>query len=511
MIAKDSNQPTLDMDNEVGSAQDIDNKSPRNNVESEKAIPMSKPLFGSSGSLFKDNSIEEQPVLSFQESLEKKASKDIERLSSLQDEHISLLNQAIVATAPHNYPPNDEGKIVDLLARLEASKQVIETQSERLIVSTCHMKASRDALMSTNEGFRSKVVENIENNKVNGHHLQKETIEAFIENNTQEGGNLTELSKYNVPELIADGYSYDGSRAKVIDISKDAKISGLFEDNIAEKELDKHVITENNILDPRLRSNSQGLTLEQVQRRSLRMIGDWDQPLINLPEYDPNFSLTGGAKLMPISESNQAFQRNRLENIKQHFGGGRPEAWHIPVSQGINDSLMMMAFKAAPGKFMAAQAAYAFGNSEVPYVLPGLMSGSDWDFRGSLGVKNSELDFEIKAYGGTDFDLAASWKSGKTEIKGNQFFDPKLNNSTHIRWTDVTDISTLHMVNIGEIDTSKPIDLFQNKRAVLNVTPGIRVNGDTGSQRNSFNFKLELPKSMQPAGWSPYIGFEIRK
>jgi hypothetical protein len=81
-------------------------------------------------------------------------------------------------------------------------------------------------------------------------------------------------------------------------------------------------------------ASGNGLTLEQVRKASLNMLTSWDQPLI-LPAYDPNFELTGGAKLMSTSLDNQAYQRDLSDRQQAFFGGGRPEALHMPVSQGI--------------------------------------------------------------------------------------------------------------------------------------------------------------------------------
>jgi len=64
-------------------------------------------------------------------------------------------------------------------------------------------------------------------------------------------------------------------------------------------------------------------------------------------------------------------------------------------------------------------------------------------------------------------------------------------------------------------DTSKPIAIGKQLdigRIPISttVTPGIRYNFNSGTNRGAINFKFELPKGYLD-GWTPYLGVEIRK
>ena len=104
------------------------------------------------------------------------------------------------------------------------------------------------------------------------------------------------------------------------------------------------------------------------------------------------------------------------------------------------------------------------------------------------------------------------------ETKGANFLSPKVNNALHYRWNDASDLLSLNapeVINIGEFDTSKPIPLGSIKvlgtSIKSNVTPGIRYNFHSGTNRGALNFKFELPKEYQFGGWNPYFAIEVRK
>lgn len=260
-------------------------------------------------------------------------------------------------------------------------------------------------------------------------------------------------------------------------------------------------------LDSRLSSRS-GLTLEQVREASLQMITHWDQPLM-LPAYDPNYELTGGAMMKPTSAANQAYQRDLLDRQQAFFGGGRPEAWHMPVSQGINQGLLdsAIAFKAGRYAILGASAVDSFSTLS----MNDLSTLDNYELFGSFGAVQKSHPFINKF---DDKQVTSEWKlyAGSIGLGGSVKSDyfqynlagTKSNVAQHVRWdsfSDVLDLNAPNILSIAEIDKSN---------ATYGFTPGIRVNTNTQEVQASFNFKLKLPERFNIFGWSPYIGVEGR-
>ena len=255
-------------------------------------------------------------------------------------------------------------------------------------------------------------------------------------------------------------------------------------------------------------ASGNGLTLEQVRKASLQMITHWDQPLM-LPAYDPNFELTGGAKLMPTSAANQAYQRDLLDRQQAFFGGGRPEAWHMPVSQGIVDSGFIATAALAPGAYIASQSVYSLANSESVWQGVEMMSEAGFNARFAVAGKNRDGS-EIKAFLGSDI----SGISGKGEYllqsykkQGLNYFGDR-NVSARLVTDDlfsIFDASSYQADFVREIDL-KPIAISNKQK--LTGTFGTRQNLSNGSTSASFNLKKELPYNI--FGWTPSISLELR-
>ena len=236
----------------------------------------------------------------------------------------------------------------------------------------------------------------------------------------------------------------------------------------------------------------------------------------DLSHYEQQHYKIESEKYLASLEGPQLVPQNpklvaREQQQKDFLRTGRPQPWHMPVSEGINDGLMLAAFRYHPGKFMAAQAGYSFGNGDQPWLASGMGDFYGADIRLAASLKNDPRKFEAKFYTGTDSDLNFSWKSNRLEFAQNGL---KGNVSQHYQLKDILDFNSFQVINIAEFDTYnvKMNAVKLGKHALpTTLTPGIRVNLNTLDVRASFNYKLELPKELRPFGWTPSIGIEVRK
>ncbi len=151
-------QPTAQMQQPQGHMQAA--------VSNEKGFNFS---FGSLRSLFrsKDDIKNSDMNSSFSQFRDSSSLKDIARLDRLQNEQKSLMTQAIELTDPASYDPANKDKVLNILDDINKASNIIESQSERLSVSTANMPEHKKALEGNQESFKesvNKLSDKLENN-----------------------------------------------------------------------------------------------------------------------------------------------------------------------------------------------------------------------------------------------------------------------------------------------------------------------------------------------------------
>ena len=151
-------QPTAQMQQPQGHIQAA--------VSNEKGFNFS---FGSLRSLFgsKDDIKNSDMNSSFSKFRDSSSLKDIARLNKLQNEQKSLMTQAIELTDPASYDPANKDKVLNILDDINKASNIIESQSERLSVSTANMPEHKKALEGNQENFKesvNKLNDKLENN-----------------------------------------------------------------------------------------------------------------------------------------------------------------------------------------------------------------------------------------------------------------------------------------------------------------------------------------------------------
>lgn len=141
---------------------------------------------------------------------------------------------------------------------------------------------------------------------------------------------------------------------------------------------------------------------------------------------------------------------------------------------------------------------------------------------------------EWKVYGGTDYAMGVSFKSGKLGIDANKLSEYglyrgnvpaildgrlKVNISNHVRFENFSDILTSESwapVPILENEPLGDINLYPGLK-VKNIgvvdfkaAPGARTNLLTGETRASLNIKASTPKWVF-GEWQLTLGIDIRK